>query len=156
MKSISLVEQTGPNPGYDAVAHRAAKRSGQPYNVPPEITYPAGTVFEDPEAWIPCCSATPTRRPADAACAAKVQAFLAHPARKALLARFKHMATEAVFKTLPTWLQEYVSAINQKWSAQMASVQADSSATAEHIVEAIEALGGTVPSDASGSRKSRS
>lgn len=115
MKAILLVDQTGPNPAFSPAAAQIAAASGEEYNVPRTITYPAGTEIDHPNCWILCCKDEPTARPADEECADKVHAWLNSPTRKAQLARLKQLSQPAVLAQLPKQLRDYVEAVSAKW-----------------------------------------
>ena len=135
MQAITLVPVTGPNPAYDISEARAAKQAGEPY-IQQTIDFPVGTVIDHPHVWIHCCAAKPKLAPNDEECHAKVTAYLNHPRRKALLAQIKHMANPAVLAKLPSGLQKFVKAMSTKWADQLASVDADPSATPANLAAA--------------------
>lgn len=54
MKVQLIIDAKGPNPAYSAEADVAAKQAGEAYNVPRDVTYPAGTVLDHPDAWLHC------------------------------------------------------------------------------------------------------
>lgn len=147
MKATLIQPEVGPNPGYDHSAARAAKRRGEVYDVPIEITYPAGTVIEHKDVWVHCVKSPPSMRPADAECAAIIQKWLQHKSRKALLAKFKHIKTPDVYKASPKWLQLYVDDLFDKWGDEFETVVPDTTATAEEIKAVIEDMGGEIVED---------
>ena len=147
MKAVLIQPEIGPNPGYDHSAARAARRRGDVYDVPSEITYPAGTVVEHKDVWVHCVKSPPSMRPADAECAAIIQKWLQHKSRKALLAKFKHIKTPDVYKASPRWLQQYVDDLFDKWGPEFETVEPDTTATAAEIKTVIERMGGEVVED---------
>jgi len=147
MKAISLVATRGPNPAFDASEFRAAVSHGRKYDTPAEIDYPAGTEFDNSEVWIHCVRSPPTMAPADDECRRKVQRWLQHKSRKAMLSRFKHLSTPAVYAKCPKWLQQYIDSVKEKWGEEIASVAPDTTSTPNDIRDAIEDMGGEVPDD---------
>jgi len=135
MKATLLQPMSGPNPAYVIEEARIAQAAGKPY-IEPVIEFAEGTLVDHPLCWVHCCRPIPVMAPADAECRAKVDAYLNHPGRKALLAQLKHMATPAVFEKLPSGLKTFVQSMSEKWQAQIADVEPDADTTPQAIVAA--------------------
>lgn len=69
MKVELLVDCPAVNPRYNRKAAALAVERGKPYDVPPTVTLPAGTILEHPQAHMLChtghMNAPPRAKPAD-------------------------------------------------------------------------------------------
>ena len=85
MRANRIKPAESPNPLYDRTAARLAKKQGKPYGEPEFFQHSIGEVVDDPHAWRLCVMDTPLAVPADAECAAKVDAELSKPKRQKFL-----------------------------------------------------------------------
>lgn len=120
MKATRLVEMSGINPAFNPDLHRAALRGGEPYSVPAEITYPAGSTAEGDDVFVHCTCPEPTMVPADEECHERVVRYFSSDKVKDRLQKLQKMATPEVFKHLTPELQHYVRVVSEKWSGSTA------------------------------------
>ena len=123
MKATLLNNEVGPNPAYNRQAQRAAKASGKPYTIPKWLLYHAGTVRDDPDAWMLCVLNPPKARPADDECLERVAKWFQGPTRIARLRDLKAMASEPVFSTLPEEVRLFVRDLKAKWDGELRTVE---------------------------------
>lgn len=69
-----------PNPAFDRAEMINARRAGKQYDEPRDIELPAGTVIDDPQAWMHCCpgveNSEPIAEPVDDECRDRVRHFM--------------------------------------------------------------------------------
>ncbi len=115
MKAERIKETTGMNPAFVPRSYHRAKAAGEVYEIPPEITYPVGSIADGRGVLIQCVLPEPTMVPADAECHAAVREYLESPGLRRQFEKLQQMGAPEVFDTLPKGLQKYVRAVLDKW-----------------------------------------
>jgi hypothetical protein len=112
---MRIAETTGFNPAFNARSYWAARRTGKPYEIPHDITYPVGSYAEGRGVLVQCTLPEPTMVPADEECHAAVLRYLTSEAVRDRFEKLKQMAAPEVLEKLPQGLQQYVRIVNNKW-----------------------------------------
>ncbi len=115
MKAIRIKEMTGQNPAFNPKLYFAALAADEAYDVPPEITYPVGSITEGRSGLRCCLMPEPTAVPFDDECRAAVLERLESPSVKNRMEQIRKMAQPSVFEKLPISDQARVKSIVDKW-----------------------------------------